>query len=160
MTSLIPWSTLSILAVVFACVAGLVVAILLPILHHVRLWRELAHKERMKAADVGQPMHQEDPTKLDKQSLYNSYWIAFWLGGGFPIAAVGAAAWITSAGHLQHLGYLLAVWCSVAAANMTSVICAAVVILGSGRKGRGQRGAGSDPQASRLESFMRPSGGP
>ena len=106
-------------------------AILLPILHHVRLWRELAHKERMKAADVGQPMHQEDPAKLDKQFLYNSYWIAFWLGGGFPIAAVGAAAWITSAGHLQHLGYLLAVWCSVAAANMTSVICAVIVIRGS-----------------------------
>ena len=130
MTSLIPWGTMSIVVVVFACLAGLAAAILIPVLRHLRFQRELTHKERMKAAEVGQSMHQLDPTKLDKQFQDNSNGVAAFLII-FPIVAVSVAAWITSEGQLQHLGHLLAVWCSVAAASMTSVICAAVVIRGS-----------------------------
>jgi len=75
-------------------------------------------------------MIQEDPTQLDKKFQENSCSISMFLVT-FPMVAVSVAAWITSEGQLQHLGYLLAVWCSVAAASMTSVICAAVVIRGS-----------------------------
>ena len=130
MTSLIPWDTMSIVVVVFACLGGLVASILIPVLRHARLRRELTHKERIKAAEVGQPMHEGDPTKLDKQFQVHCNGISFFLVV-VPIVAVSVAAWITTTGQLQHLGYLLAVWCSVAAVSMTSVICATVVIRGS-----------------------------
>ena len=102
MTSLIPWGTMSIVVVVFACLAGLVASILIPVLRHVRLRRELTHRERMMAVEVGQPMNQEDPTQLDKKFQEGSVSIAMFLVI-FPIVAVIVAAWITSEGQYNTL---------------------------------------------------------
>jgi ABC-type Fe3+ transport system permease subunit len=96
---------------------------------HLRYCRHLTHEERMRALDAGQPSLPHEPGESERRYVRNASVIAFSLGMVFPLAAVCAAAWITNEGYLERQGQVIAVWCSVGAACLASVICSAVVML-------------------------------
>jgi hypothetical protein len=83
----------------------------------------------MRALDAGQPSLPQEPGEPERRYVRSASLIAFCLGAAFPVAAVCAAAWITNGGYLERQGQVIAVWCSVGAACLASVICSAVVMI-------------------------------
>lgn len=100
------------------------------ILRHLRLVCENAHAERMKAMDAGCPLADLAPPQEQIRFMVHAFWIAFWIGAVFPAIAVCAAAWATRSGEIR-LGFVLTVWCCVAAASLAGVVCGTVILLGS-----------------------------
>lgn len=99
------------------------------VVRHLSHCRHLTHEERMRALEAGQPSLPQEPGESERRYVRNASVIAFFLGAAFPVAAVCAAAWTTNEGYLERQGQVIAVWCSVGAACLASVICSAVVML-------------------------------
>jgi hypothetical protein len=121
------------------------------VVQYLRYARHLTHEERMRALEAGLPSLSRGPGDAERRYVRNASVIALCLGVVFPGAAVSAAAWITNEGYLGHQGQVIAVWCSVGAACLASVICSAVVMLcaaavtvRSGRPSGTQAGADGD----------------
>ncbi|MCH5373643.1 MAG: hypothetical protein JJ992_06675 [Planctomycetes bacterium] len=66
--------------------------------------------------------------------MHNAFWISFWMVFMVPGGAFSAAATATERG-VEHVGVMLAIWISAAAASVASVICATVLMVHS-RSGR------------------------
>jgi len=123
---------------VIGTVAGGVLLLCLGVLvwmlmRHSRKNRELLHKERMKALELGQPASFSEPDKLQEKYAYNAFWIAFWIGAGVPAATAWAAAYAMIQLHLQELGIAIAMWSSVAVVSIASVVCATVLMVSARR---------------------------
>src|ERR1700730_11994159 len=103
------------------------------LMRHSRKNRELLHKERMKALELGQPAGFSEPDKLQANYAHNAFWIAFWIGAGLPAAVAWAAAYVMIQPHLQELGIVIAMWSSVAVVSIASVVCATVLMVSARR---------------------------
>jgi hypothetical protein len=103
------------------------------LMRHSRKNRELLHMERMKALEMGQPAGLSEPDKLQEKYAYNAFWIAFWVGAGVPAAAVWAAAYATTQPNGQEMAIAIAIWSSVTAVSIPSVVCATVLMVSARR---------------------------
>lgn len=126
------------LFLVFGIAGGIFLALVLGlafwmILRHAQKGRELLHTERMKALEVGQPLGFTEHEKLQQEQAHNTFWIAFWVGAGVPIAAVWAAAYSIVQGNLRELAVTLVVWISVAVICVASTICATLLMVNARR---------------------------
>jgi formate hydrogenlyase subunit 3/multisubunit Na+/H+ antiporter MnhD subunit len=91
--------------------------------------RELAHLERLKAIESGQPTGPSEVEKNQSKFLHNVFWISFWIGAGVPIAATSAAASVLIQARTQEFPVVLAIWIGVAVISVASVICATTLMI-------------------------------
>ena len=123
------------LGITFAGIALLAIAIVWISLRHFRKQREILHLERMKALEVGQSPTFFDPDKQQSKQLHNTFYIAFWIGGAVPIAAVSGATYVMTEAGSQPTGIILAVWISAAVIGVAGVVCATVLMVKSRKAG-------------------------
>jgi len=112
---------------IFALVVIVTLSIVWLVLRHLRYCRDLTHAERMQALTAGQMLVPET-VEPERRYLRNASLVAFCLGAIVPVVALWAAAWISHEG-LNPPGQIIAVWCSIGATCLASVICSAVVML-------------------------------
>ena len=112
------------LCLIAACVAlGMV-------LRFLRVRCEMFHAERMKALESGLPAPSPGTSDHSPKCTSSAVGVAFWMGGVFPLGAIWAAAWATSAEEFG-LGHVLTVWIAASLACVAAVICAAVIMIKS-----------------------------
>jgi ABC-type nickel/cobalt efflux system permease component RcnA len=135
-----------------------VLIILWMVMRHLRKCRELLHKERLKALELGQSPNFSTPEKDQEQDAPkgqehyadNASWIAFWIGAGVPASAAWAAASVAIQGNLRELGsgLVLGIWITVAVVSVASVVCATILMI------KARRGATNDKKPGPHSSVV------
>src|SRR5262245_18110901 len=95
-----------------------------------RASRELLHTERMRSVELGHPLDEPGSVKAIDKHIHNAFWISFWMVVAVPSAAFSSAASATKAADIQ-AGLAIVIWLFAAAASMTSVVCATVLMIHS-----------------------------
>jgi hypothetical protein len=98
------------------------------VLRFLRLRCEMFHAERMKALESGIPAPSPSPSDHGPTLSSSAVRVAFWMGGVFPIGAIWAAAWATSAEE-HGLGHVLTAWIAALLACVAAVVCATVILI-------------------------------
>ena len=93
--------------------------------------REMAHLERMKALEVGQPIGPSEAEKCQAKYLHNIFWISFWIGAVVPVAATSAVGSVMVQVGLHDFAIILAMWICVAIISVASVICGTTAMISS-----------------------------
>ncbi|MGO8746857.1 MAG: hypothetical protein ACLQNE_12785 [Thermoguttaceae bacterium] len=118
--------------ILFAVVAGLCLiaacAALGMVLRFLRLRCQLSHIERMKALESGIPAPTSGTPDHSPTLFSGAVRVAFWMGGVFPLGAIWAAAWATSAQE-RGLGHVLTAWIAALLACVAAVVCATVILI-------------------------------
>ena len=102
--------------------------------------QEYAHLERLKALETGQPAMSAEsdarPHGPREKLLHSTFWIAFWIGAGVPIAATWGASSVMIQTKLTEFRLILTIWICVAVVSVASVICATILMS---RLSRGEK---------------------
>ncbi len=118
--------------ILFAAVVGLCLiaacTALGMVLRFLRLRCQLSHIERMKALESGIPAPGSSPSEHAPTLSSSAVRVAFWMGGVFPLGAIWAAAWATSAEE-RGLGHVLTAWIAALLACVAAVVCATVILI-------------------------------
>jgi hypothetical protein len=109
-------------------VVGVVVLFMVLLFGYLRRSREMAHLERVKAFECGQPL--EEPDSSSAKFMHNAFWISFWLVALVPYSAFSAAAATTDEGETA-VPVFVTVWMFAGLAAIAAVAGATVLMIAS-----------------------------